>query len=72
MCSAISGIAPLKITPHGSTLTTLPAELSVYPDGSFIQALAATTETLPRMPVIGSGTPVQKCVHGLSLRQPKM
>ena len=61
MWAAISGIASLKITAHGSTSTTLPAESSVKPCGSFIQALAATTETLPRMPVSTTGTPVQKC-----------
>ena len=42
------------------------------PDGEFIQALAATTDTLPRIPVRTTGTPVQKWVHGLSRRQPKM
>ena len=34
--------------------------------------MAATTEALPKMPAIGIGTPVQKCAHGLSRRQPKM
>ena len=61
MWAAINGIASLKITSSGSTSTTLPAESSVNPDGEFIHALAATTETLPRMPVITTGTPVQKC-----------
>ena len=70
MCAAISGIASLKMTAHGSTSTTLPALSSVKPDGSFIHALAATTETLPRIPVMTTGTPVQKWVHGLSRRQP--
>ena len=42
------------------------------PDGAFIQALAATTETLPKIPASTIGTPVQKCVHGFSRRQPKM
>ena len=42
------------------------------PDGEFIQALAATTETLPRMPAMTIGTPVQKWVHGFRRRQPKM
>ena len=70
MCAAISGIALLKITPIGSTSTTLPAEFSVKPEGSFIHALAATTEMLPRIPVITIGTPVQKWVHGFRRRQP--
>ena len=70
MWAAISGMASLKITDSGSTSTTSPAEFSVNPDGSFIQALAATTETLPRMPVMTRGTPVQKCVQGFSRRHP--
>ncbi len=70
MWAAISGMASLKITPHGSTSTTLPAESSVNPCGSFIQALAATTETLPRMPVSTTGTPVQKWAHGFRRRHP--
>ena len=70
MWAAISGIASLKITPHGSTSTTSPALLRVKPSGEFIQALAATTETLPRMPVSTTGTPVQKCAHGESRRHP--
>ena len=40
------------------------------PSGEFIQALAATTETLPRMPVSTTGTPVQKWAHGFRRRQP--
>ena len=72
MCAAISGIALLKITPIGSTSTTVPVESSVTPSGAFIHAFAATTETLPRMPATAMGTPVQKCAHGLSRRQPKM
>ena len=50
----------------------LPALSRVTPSGEFIQALAATTDTLPRIPVTTSGTPVQKWVHGLSRRHPKM
>ena len=72
MWAAINGIASLKITPHGSTSTTSPLLSSVNPSGEFIHALAAITETLPRMPVITTGTPVQKCAHGRSRRQPKM
>ena len=72
MWAAISGIASLKITPIGSTSMTLPAESRVTPWGEFIQALAATTETLPKIPAIAMGTPVQKCVHGFSRRHPKM
>ena len=72
MWAAISGIASLKITPSGSTSTMLPALSRVTPSGEFIQALAATTDTLPRIPVTTSGTPVQKWVHGLSRRHPKM
>ena len=60
MWAAISGIASLKITSHGSTSTTSPSLLRVNPSGEFIQALAATTEMLPRMPVSTTGTPVQK------------
>ena len=66
MCAAINGMASLKMTDHGSTSTTLPAESSVNPCGEFIQALAATTETLPRTPVTTTGTPVQKCGHGFN------
>ena len=72
MCAAISGIASLKMTPSGSTATTLPALSRVTPSGEFIHALAATTDTLPKMPAMPIGTPVQKWVHGLSRRQPKM
>ena len=42
------------------------------PDGAFIQAFAATTDTLPKIPASTIGTPVQKCAHGFSRRQPKM
>ena len=62
----------MKITPIGSTSTMSPAESSVKPDGEFIQALAATTETLPTMPAMTIGTPVQKWAHGFSRRHPKM
>ena len=72
MWAACRGIESLKITWIGSTSTTLPFESSVKPDGAFIQAFAATTETLPRIPARTIGTPVQKCVHGFSRRQPKM
>ncbi len=44
MCAASYGIALLKITAIGSTFTILPAEFSVKPEGSFIQAFAATTD----------------------------
>ena len=70
MCAASYGMALLKITSSGSTSTTLPAEFSVKPAGSFIHAFAATTETVPPMPAITIGTPVQKCGHGFSRRQP--
>ena len=72
MCAAIRGMASLKMTAQGSTSTTSPDESRVNPDGVFIHALAATTETLPRMPVSTTGTPVQKCAHGFSRRHPKM
>ena len=72
MWAAINGMASLKITPIGSTSTTSPCASSVKPSGEFIHALAATTETLPRMPVMTTGTPVQKWGHGLRRRQPKM
>ena len=49
---------------------TLPDESSVTPSGSFIHALADTTAMLPRMPVITTGTPVQKWVQGLRRRHP--
>ena len=70
MCADMSGIALLKMTSHGSTVTTLPAEFSVKPVGSFIHAFAATTDTLPPMPAITMGTPVQKWVHGFNRRHP--
>ncbi len=72
MCAVSSGIALLKMTPTGSTLTTLPAESRVKPEGAFIQAFAATTETAPKMPATTIGTPVQKCAQGFIRRQPKM
>ena len=72
MCAAINGIASLKITPIGSTSTTLPAESRVTPSGEFIHAFAETTEMLPSTPVTAIGTPVQKWVHGFRRRQPKM
>ena len=49
-----------------------PASSSVNPDGAFIHAFAATTDTLPRIPVTTTGTPVQKWAHGLRRRHPKM
>ena len=58
-------MASLKITRSGSTAMMVPEESSVTPWGEFIQALAATTETLPHTPARTIGTPVQKCVHGL-------
>ena len=72
MCAAMRGIASLKITDTGSTSTIVPLLSSVNPEGAFIHALAATTDAAPRNPVTTIGTPVQKCVQGLSLRQPKM
>ena len=50
MCAACSGIASLKITRSGSTATTVPSAVCVNPDGAFIHALAATTDTLPKIP----------------------
>ena len=70
MCAASYGIASLKITARGSTLTTWPAEFSVNPEGAFIHELAATTDAVPPMPAITIGTPVQKCGQGLSRFQP--
>ena len=72
MCAACSGIESLKITSSGSTATTVPSAFCVKPDGAFIHALAATTDTLPQIPARTIGTPVQKCGHGFSRRQPKM
>ena len=68
----MSGIASLKMTSQRVDLDTLPAESRVKPDGEFIHALAATTDALPRIPAMTIGTPVQKCAHGFSRRQPKM
>ena len=50
--------------------TTLPAASRVKPCGWFIQALAATTEKAPPMPVITIGTPDQKWAQPLSRFQP--
>jgi hypothetical protein len=72
MWAAISGIASLKITFHGSTSTTSLLLFSVKPDGAFIQAFADTTEAAPKMPVATTGTPVQKWAQGFMRRQPKM
>ncbi len=72
MCAACNGIEALKMTPIGSTATTVPFESSVKPEGAFIQAFAATTEAAPARPATTIGTPVQKCIHGLRRRQPKM
>ena len=65
-------MASLKITSHGSTSTMSPESFRVKPDGLFIQALAASTDTLPPMPASTIGTPVQKWVQGFIRRQPKM
>ncbi len=72
MCEASYGHASLKNTFSGSTSTTSPALFSVNPAGSFIQALAAITETVPPMPASTIGTPVQKWGQGRSRFQPKM
>ena len=50
-------MALLKMTPSGSTSTTLPAAFRVKPAGSFIHAFAATTDTAPPMPAITIGHP---------------
>ncbi len=70
MWADMRGMALLKMTPHGSTAVILPAEFTVKPAGSFIQALAATTDTLPPIPAMTIGTPVQKCAHGFRRRHP--
>ena len=70
MCTDSYGIALLKITLHGLTSTTLPAWFNVKPCGAFIHEFAATTDTAPPTPAITIGTPVQKCGHGFSRRQP--
>ena len=49
---------------------TLPAASRVKPCGWFIQELAATTEKAPPIPVMNSGTPVQKWAQPLSRFQP--
>ena len=72
MCAACSGIESLKITCSGSTAATVPSAFSVKPEGAFIHALAATTDILPKIPASTMGTPVQKCAHGFSRRQPKI
>ena len=51
-------------------MATLPAESSVNPSGWFIHALAAITETVPPMPAMTMGTPVQKWGHGFNRFQP--
>ena len=40
------------------------------PAGSFIHAFAATTATLPPIPVMTSGIPVQKWGHGFNRFHP--
>ena len=72
MCAACHGMESLKITWIGSIVITFPAESSVKPAGAFIQAFAATTEMLPKIPANTIGTPVQKCAHGFSRRHPKI
>ena len=72
MCAACRGMESLKITCSGSTATTAPSAFCVKPEGAFIHALAATTDTLPKIPARTIGTPVQKCAHGFSRRQPKI
>ena len=47
-----------------------PSLFSVNPAGSFIQALAATIDSVPPMPASTMGTPVQKCAHGRNRFQP--
>ena len=64
MWLASYGIASLNMTSIGSTSVTRPALSSVKPSGWFIQALAATTETVPPMPQITIGTPVHQWVQG--------
>ena len=63
--------AGLKITFSGSTDVTLPVA-GEYPCGWFIHEFTATTEKAPPKPVITTGTPVQKCVHGDRRFHPKM
>src|SRR4051794_13052385 len=63
MCGTSYGTAALKITFSGSTLVTSPVA-GEKPPGWFIHELTATTEYAPPSPVIGIGTPSQKCVHG--------
>ncbi len=72
MCEASYGQASLKITFSGSTSVISPWLFSVKPSGWFIQALAATTDSVPPMPATTIGTPVQKCGHGRSRFHPKM
>ena len=72
MCAACHGMESLKMTSTASTVIRFPFESSVKPAGAFIQAFAATTEMLPKIPARTIGTPVQKCAHGLSRRHPKM
>src|SRR3954464_12680736 len=63
MCGTSYGTAGLKITFSGSTEVTSPV-VGEKPWGWFIQEFTATTENAPPRPVIATGTPVQKCVHG--------
>ena len=69
MCSASYQNAPLTITPSGCTSTTRPSR-RVNPAGWFIQAFAATTDSVPPTPATTTGTPVQKCGQGRIRRQP--
>ena len=71
MCGTSYGTAGLKITFHGSTDVTSPV-VGENPCGWFIHEFTATTENAPPRPVITTGTPVQKCVHGDRRFQPKM
>src|SRR3954454_1552524 len=64
MWAACNGIAALKMTLIGSTVTTCPAEFRVNHDGAFIQALAATTETAPKKPATTIGAPAPEVGPG--------
>lgn len=60
----------VKIALRTSTSTGLLTASSVKPRGVFIQEFAAMMPNAPISAVSGRGRPSQKCVHGLSLRQP--
>ena len=66
----LTTIVPRMTRPDPTPAITSPLEFSVKPPGAFIQALAATTEKAPPIPVTNIGTPDQKCAQPESRFQP--